>query len=184
MQNLCISRPPFSGLIWKFILWHATKHPWDSSIDGPFPPAVVLRSNQAATVCLRLSAVLPPGYRLTVLPTAPSDCRPNNDKTRPSDRAVIARLSLLSAVAWSLARLYLAEAELSASPSAVRPPVCSPGSCSTCPIRRSPTLSASPIDRPSPICRYQVASQIPAEMQLRSIVRCSHGLASTSAAAT
>ena len=40
MQHPRISRPLFSGLIWKFILWHATKRSWDRSVDGPFPPAV------------------------------------------------------------------------------------------------------------------------------------------------
>ena len=42
MQDLRISRPLFSGLISKFILWHATKHPRDSSIDGLFPPAMFI----------------------------------------------------------------------------------------------------------------------------------------------
>ena len=63
------------------------------------------------------------GYRLTVLPTI---CRLNNDKTRPSDRAVVACLS----PDHLLISYYLADAALSASSSSIRPPVCSPGSCS------------------------------------------------------
>ena len=70
-----------------------------------------------------------------------------------------------------------------------RPSVRPPASCSACrhPPRLPPVacaVSASPIDRPSSVRQYQVASQIPAETQLRIIVCCSHGLASTSAAAT
>ena len=47
---------------------------------------------------------------------------------------------------------YLADAALSASQSAIRPPICSPGSCSTCrrppPLLRLTALFTSPVDRP------------------------------------
>ena len=62
---------------------------------------------------------------------------------------------------------YLADAALSACPSAVCPPVRSLAVAALVavrhPLRRSPALSTSPIDCPSPVRRYQVASQIPAE---------------------
>ena len=107
----------------------------------------VLQSNQAATVCLR------PSYRpVTVSLFYWPHRRTAVWITRPSNRAVVPRLSPPSAAAWSLARLLL------------------PGRCSmlfrwpsvrSCarlavaalvavrrPLRRSPALSASPVDRP------------------------------------
>ena len=47
-----------------------------------------------------------------------------------------------------------------------------------------PVARAVRVSRRPPVRRYQVASQIPAEMQLQSIVRCAHDLASMSAVAT
>ena len=155
----------------------------------------VLQSNQAVTVCLRSSRpVLLPDYCLTVLPTASSDCRLNNDKTCRSDRAVVTRLSPSivtrlspsSVTAWSLARLLLP-----GRCSVVCLPVSSLSTrtlTSSCSVFRClpphPTLArAVRVSRRPPVRRYQVASQIPAETQLRSIVRCSHCLASTSVAA-
>ena len=140
----------------------------------------VLRSNQAATVWLR------PSYRPV---TVSLIYRPHHwtaiwimIQTRPSDRAVVARLSPPNAAAWPLACLLLP-----GICSVVCLPVGRPSACKLAwqlqrfhrppPLCRSPTLSASPIIHPSPVRWYQVACQIPAETQLLSIVRCSHSLA-------
>ena len=54
---------------------------------------------------------------------------------------------------------YLADAVLSGSPSAVRPPVRSPGSCSACrrPPLTPPVVHAVRVSRRPPVRRYQVS---------------------------
>ena len=145
----------------------------------------VLRSNQAATVCLR------PSYRQItfslfyrwyyrtairimikfVRPTVRSSHVCRHPARPPGDLPI---------------SYYPAYAALSAFPSAVGPPVRSPGSCNPCrrPPPPPPVARVVCISRRPPVRRYQVASQIPAETQLQSIVRCSHVLASKSAATT
>ena len=93
-----------------------------------------------------------PDYCLTVLPIVPSDCCLNNDRTRPSDHAVIARLSPPSATAWPLARLLLS----GICSIVCRRPSVHPCTCLALavlvavrrPLHQSPVLSASPVDRP------------------------------------
>ena len=178
MQDPRISRPPFFTLYMK--IYFVTRN--EASVRQFNRRSVcshsVLRSNHAATVCLR------PSYRpITV---SLFYCR-LNDKTRPTDRAVVSCLLPPSAAAWPLARLLL--------PS-ICSVVCLPvGRPFTRTLawqlqRLSPSAAPSAghprcrVSCRSPVRRYQVASQIPAETQLPSIVRCSHSLASTSAAAT
>ena len=136
----------------------------------------VLWNNQAATIYLR------PSYCPIIVSLF---CSLNNDKTCPSDCTVIARLSPPSAVAWQLARLLLPERCSVVCLPVGRPSVRSPGSCSAChhPQLPPPVARAIRVSR-RPLRPYQITSQIPAETQLRSIVRCSHGLVSTSVAAT
>ena len=177
MQDHHISRPLFSGFIWRFILWHATKRPWDSSIDGPF--SLIVFSDLTRLPPSDFD-VLPPDYCLTVLPTVPSDCRLNK-KTRPTARSSHVCRHPARPLDHLPVFYYPAYAALSTFRSAIRSPVRSPGSCSAC--RPLPVARAVRVSRRPPIRRYQIASQIPAETQLLSIV-CSHGLASTSAAAT
>ena len=155
-------------------MWYATKR----SIDSLFPPAMFSDLTRLPPSVFGCPTT---GYRLTVLPIAPPDCCLNNDKTRTFDRAVITRLSpdhlpvsyyltdaTLSAslsaacmLAWQLQHL-----SLSAAPPSVARAVC---------ISRRPPVARSPVPG---------RSQIPTEMHLLLIVRCSHGLASMSAAAT
>ena len=139
--------------MWKFILWHATRRPWDHSIDDPFPLVVFSDLTR-----------LPPSDfgRLTArllshcFSDRSIDCRLNNDKTRPSDHAVVARLSPPSAAAWPLARLLLP-----GICSVVCLPVGRPStptlawqlqrlSPSPAPLRPSPALSASTACSPVP----------------------------------
>ena len=138
--------------------------------------------------CHRLSsAVLPPDYCLTVLPTAPSDCHRNNDKTRPSD----ARSSHVCRTFVAIQRGRLTTCHLLPGICTV---VCRPvGSLSTRTLawqsqRLSPSAAPSAghprCPRLPSTARSPVPGQTSLETQLRSIVRCSHGLASMSAAAT
>ena len=145
----------------------------------------VLRSNQADTICLRPSyhqitvSLFYRRYHRTAIrimiklarPTARSSHVCRHSAWMPDDLPI---------------SYYPAYAALSAFPSAIRPPIRSPGSCNPCRRPPPPPLVARAVrvSRRLPVCRYQVASQIPAEMQLQSIVHCSHDLASTSAAAT
>ena len=159
----------------------------------------VLRSNQTATVCLW------PSYHLVTVSLFYRPYRRTTvwiviklvHLTVWSSRAFYSRQTsaaktLVHDVSRHLARLpnhlpvsyYLADAVLSASPSAVHLPVCSPGSCGAC--RR---LSAGhqhcphlPSTAHSPFAgtRSLPGHFRDAEKQLRSIVRCSHGLISMS----
>ena len=134
----------------------------------------VLQSNQAATVCIR------PSYRPD---TVSLFYRPYHQT------AVCIMIKLFHQTKRSLlvcrhparppdhlpVSYYLAYEAFSAFPSVVRSPVRSPGSCSTYrrPPPPPPVARAVRVSRRPPVRRYQVASQIPAETQLRSIVRCS-----------
>ena len=144
----------------------------------------VLRSNQAATVYLR------PSYRQITVSLF---------YRRYHRTAIQIMIKLVRPTAWS--------SHVCRHP--VRPPddlpvsYILPGICSiVClPVGRpssrtlawrlqplsppaAPSARAVRVSRRPPVRRYHVASQISAETQLQSIVRCSHDLASTSAAAT
>ena len=139
----------------------------------------VLWSNQAATVHLR------PSYRPI---TVSLFYRPYHRtavwimiKLVLSDRAVVTCLSPPSAAAWPPPTTWHMQRYLPFR----RSSVCthdwqlqhlSPSAASSAGRPRCPRLP--------PVRQYQVASPIPVEKQLRSIVGCSHGLASTSAVDT
>ena len=185
MEDPRISRSNFSGLIWKFILWHATKRPWDSSIrlgielSRLFPPALVFRSNQAATVCLR------PSYRSV---TGSLLYRPH----RRTDIWII-MIKLVCARSSHVCRhpaqppdhlpiSYYLEDTACLPPR--RPSICPYAHLTVAALvairphlRRSPVLSASPVDRPFAGTRSLL--RFPPRRSC-----CSHGLASTSAVAT
>ena len=144
----------------------------------------VLRSNQAATVCLRPSyrqitvSLFYRRYHRTairimiklVCPTARSSHVCRHPARLPDER--LARLllpSICSVVCLPVGRPSIHTLAWQFQSLSPPPP----------PVTRALRVSLRP-----PVRRYQVAYQILAETQLQSIVRCSHGLASTSAAAT
>ena len=150
MQDPRISRPPFFWFYMEIYFVARNEASVRQFNRRSISARIVLRSNQAATVWFRpsyrpitVSLFYQPYHRTAVWiiklirPTARSwhVCR---HPARPPDHLPVS--------------YYPAYAALSAFPSAVRPPVRSPGSCSVVALRRtlrrSPAQSASPVDRP------------------------------------
>ena len=153
MKDLRISRPPFFRFNMEIYFEARSKISVKQFNRRSVSARSVLQCNQAASVCLW------PSYRLITVSLF----------YRPYHRTVVwimIKLVCLTARSSHVCRhparppdhllvsYYLADAALSAFPSVVRSPKHSPGSCSACrrlpPIRRSPALSASPVDR-SPV---------------------------------